>query len=512
MHVDRRLLRAGVILLVLLVGVVLSLPLTLPRGVRVRLVAALAERFDSEVQLRDLRVSVLPRLRVEGSGLVLRHEGRTDVPPLIAIESFSAEAGLIGLVGRPLRLRQVTLTGLEISIPPGGMSLDEDERRGGAEEGGSSPIIVDALSSSDAVLRLLRREPGKPPREFLIHHLSMEDTGADVPWTFRATLTNPTPPGQIETSGRFGPWNAPTPSRTPLEGRYDFSEANLAVFDGIAGTLSSTGGYAGVLERIEVDGEAAVPDFALPDVGQPVALKTRFHSIVDGTSGNTWLKPVDATFGRTEIRADGGIVEPEKGSGRTITLDVSMGDGRIEDILRLVSKARTPPMVGAFIMSAKFTLPPGRGKVIDRLTLDGSFEIARARFTKGSVQGKVDELSRKATPGTEGDDEQAASNFTGRFAMNGGVIRIPRVRFEIPGARVDVNGAYRPKSDALDFKGTVRLEAKLSEMTTGVKSVLLKIVDPLFRRDDRTVIPITVGGTVDQPKVGLDVGRTLRRE
>lgn len=514
MHVDRRVRRALVLLLVLLVGLVLSLPLTSPRGARVRLIAALSERFDSEVQLRELRVSVLPRLRVEGAGLVLRHRGRTDVPPLIAIEAFAAEAGLIGLIGRPLKIRQVRLEGLVISVPPGGMSLDEDDKEPSAEDrgGGRSPIIVDQLTSSGAVLRLLRREPGKAPREFLIHELSMEDAGADVPWTFAATLTNPTPPGEIETRGQFGPWDAPRPSATPLEGRYTFKEADLGVFDGIAGTLTSTGTFSGALERIQVDGEARVPDFSLPDIGRPVPLDTRFHSIVDGTSGNTWLKPVDAAFGRTKIRADGGVVEREGPRGRTITLDVTMHEGRIEDVLRLVSKAATPPMVGAFALKAKFTLPPGRDKVIDRVRLDGSFEIARARFTKGTVQGKVDELSRRATPGEDGDDERAASNFDGRFAMRGGVIRIPRVTFEIPGARVDMNGAYRTRGEALDFKGTVRLEAKLSQMTTGLKSVLLKIVDPLFRREGRTVVPITVGGTVDEPKVGLDVGRTIRRD
>ncbi|HXE80341.1 MAG TPA: hypothetical protein VNK41_06300 [Vicinamibacterales bacterium] len=524
MRVDRRLLRAVVILLVLLVGVVLSLPHTLPRGVRSRLVAALSERFDSRVELQDLRVSVLPRLRVEGGGLVLRHKGRTDVPPLIAIRSFSAEAGLAGLIGRPLRVRHVRLEGMEISIPPGGMSLDKaDAARekpvptGTAGEAhargtGGSPLIVDNLTSTDAILRLLRSTPGKAARVFTIHHLSMEDVGAEAPWSFRATLTNPTPPGEIETGGRFGPWNAPQPSQTSLEGTYTFSDADLGVFDGIAGTLTSTGRFTGVLERIEVDGKASVPDFALPDVGQPVALETTFHSIVDGTSGNTWLRPVNASFGRTEIRADGGIVEREGDRGRTISLDVVIEEGRIEDILRLVSKAKTPPMVGALALKAKFTQPPGRAKVIDRIELDGSFQIARAQFTKRAVQGRVDQFSRMATPGEDQDPERVASNFTGRFTMRDGIIRIPRVTFIIPGARVDVNGAYRTRGQALNFEGTVRTEAKLSQMTTGVKSTLLKIVDPLFRREDRTVIPVTVEGTVDQPKVRLDVGRTLRRD
>jgi hypothetical protein len=383
---------------------------------------------------------------------------------------------------------------------------------GGRDAPSESPIVIDRLTSTDAVLRILRRTPGKQPREFEIHHLAMSDVGADVPWAFRATLSNPTPPGRIDTQGLFGPWNAPQPSATPLEGTYEFRDANLSVFDGLAGTLSSSGTFGGVLERIEVDGRATVPDFALAGIGRPVKLETTFHSIVDGTSGNTWLKPVEAAFRRTEIRADGGVVERAGAAGRTVRLDVALHDGRIEDILRLVSKTTRPPMTGVFRLTAAFTLPPGRGKVIERIALDGSFEIARARFTKSSVQGRIDELSRKAQRGASDTEGTIASNFKGEFAMAGGVIRIPRVTFEIPGARVDVHGTYTLRSEALDFDGTVRLDARLSQMTTGVKSWLLKVVDPLFRRGGATVIPITVRGTVDEPAVKLDVGRTLRRK
>ena len=49
-------------------------------------------------------------------------------------------------------------------------------------------------------------------------------------------------------------------------------------------------------------------------------------------------------------------------------------------------------------------------------------------------------------------------------------------------------------------------------MTTGFKSALLRLIDGLFRHDDITIIPIVIGGTSDQPKVKLDIGRVLRRD
>ena len=68
------------------------------------------------------------------------------------------------------------------------------------------------------------------------------------------------------------------------------------MFKGIRGTLQSSGKFSGVLEHIDVAGEADVKDFALTSAGHAVPLKTAFHSIIDGTNGNTWLRPVDGTF------------------------------------------------------------------------------------------------------------------------------------------------------------------------------------------------------------------------
>jgi hypothetical protein len=537
---NRRWLRAGFTIAAVLVLFVLTLPVTLPSSLRTRLAAAVGERFGGTVEIESIRVSIFPRLRVAGDAVTVRHEGRTDVPPLIAIESFSADAGLLGLLGRTLRMRRVHLEGLEINVPPGGLNVDsaeDSEQESGdsddaaaetanaaggadiqvtadsAEPGKESPLIVDELLSERAVLRILRRTPGKAPREFDIEHLSMEDTGATIPWAFTATLTNPTPPGRIEANGTFGPWNADEPSRTPLAADYKFLDANLGDFDGIRGTLRSDGRFNGVLERIEVEGRTDIPDFALSDVGHPVHLKTTFRALVDGTNGNTWLRPVEAAFRDTIVHATGGVVERDGEDGRTVSLDVVMDEARIEDVLPLAVKSDEPPMTGALKLRAKLELPPGEAPPLEKLRLTGgSFEIDAARFPSGGVQAKVNELSKKA----QGDDkeegpaaEEVASDFTGRFEMGGGAIRFSEVTFTVPGARVDLKCEYAVASEALDFRGTVRLDAKLSQLTTGTKAFILKLVEPLFRRDNVTVVPITIGGTVDQPKFGLDVKRAF---
>src|SRR5712691_4680829 len=55
---------------------------------RGRLVAVLEHHFESEVQLNTLSVSSFPRITATGEGLVLRHKGHTDGPPLISIKKF----------------------------------------------------------------------------------------------------------------------------------------------------------------------------------------------------------------------------------------------------------------------------------------------------------------------------------------------------------------------------------------------------------------------------------------
>jgi len=508
---SRRTVTAGAVVAGLVVLAALSVPIAVGPTVKNRLLAALGDRFESAVDVESLRVSMLPRPRITGTKLVLHHKSRPgEAAPLITVASFSAEATVFGLMGKQLRLSRVHISGLEINVPPGGMHIDSDPSDSD-KPAKRSPLVIAEVISENAVLRILRSKPGKTPRVFEIRHLAMEQVGGDDPWPFRAELTNPTPPGQIRTHGTFGPWNADDPSSTPLAAEYQFSNADLGVFDGIQGTLESTGAFKGVLERIVVDGRASVPAFALSDVKQPVRLETTFHSIVDGTSGDTLLEPVDGTFLQTKIHATGGVVEREGEKGRTVTLDVVMNEARLEDVLRLAVKSREPPMIGALKLTAALAIPPGHRDVIDKLRLDGAFDVASARFTKRQLQAKVNEFSTKARGEPDDTPDPVVSDFKGRFRMRDGVIHLSNVTFSMPGAVVEVAGTFAMHSEALDFRGTVRLDARLSELTTGVKAFFVRLIDGLVRHDHITIIPISIGGTASAPKVTLDVGRLFKK-
>jgi hypothetical protein len=492
-------------LLVVVAVVLLSVATRLTPLVRERAIAALSERLQSQVELDAIQVAAFPRPAVIGSGLRIRHHGRSDVPPLLAIDSYSASAGLFGLVQSPMRLRTVELDGLVITIPP-----RDDDDAGNDRPAAGPRIAIDRVVSRRAKLQILPRDPGKLPRVFEIHDVTMRDLGNGGAAAFHALLTNPTPRGDIVTDGAFGPWRGDEPGLTPVKGQYAFTNANLDTIKGIGGMLSSTGTYDGMLSRIEVRGETDTPDFSVDVAAQPVPLHTRFHAVVDGTNGNTWLEEVEARIFETVILARGAVVRTQDVKGRKTTLDVTIDNGRIEDVLKLGMKATEPFMTGRMRLKTAFVLPAGEQDVIEKLQLDGTFTLEQARFSKVDVQRRINMLSQRGRGGADGDGPSVVSNLSARFVMRQGTLDFHSLTFAVPGAVVQLAGSMDLRRETLDFGGDLLLDAELSETVTGFKSVLAKIAQPLFRRrGGGSSLPIRIDGSFAKPAFGLDVKRAL---
>jgi hypothetical protein len=498
-------------------------------SLRQRLIRTLSEQLDSDVELGELTLHVFPALRAQGSNLVIRKHGRRDVPPLITVKSFHVDANLIGLWHK--HARHVQLDGLDIQIPPHGdgdaQESKESKRADGSRAKGSTAerskhdddmgegVVIDRLDADDARLFIIPKEADKDPKVWAIHHLVMHGVGVDEAMPFEATLTNGVPPGEIAVEGSFGPWGREEPGDTPLEGTFTFAKADLGVFKGIGGTLSSQGSFGGTLSILDVNGETDTPDFVISVGGHPFPLHTKYHALVDGTNGDTRLERIDGWFLSSYLLAKGAVLGAPKGHhGRTVTLDIAMDKARIEDITKMAVKAPTPPMTGGLKLTTKFVLPPGEKDVVDRLRLDGQFAIAQVKFTNYDVQGKIEELSKRAQAKTADlGKEHVVSDFQGRFKLADGRLVLPRLSFAVPGAKVDLAGVYGLKPETLDFKGQLLLDAKISQTVTGVKSLLLKAVDPFFKQKDGTgsAIPIKIGGTRSAPDFGLDVRRVFKR-
>jgi len=198
-------------------------------------------------------------------------------------------------------------------------------------------------------------------------------------------------------------------------------------------------------------------------------------------------------------------------NGHSVVLDVAVDRARIDDLLKLGVRTDPPVMTGAAELKTKLNLSPGNADVSNRLRLAGNFHISGAHFTNEKVQSKVDALSLRSQgrPKEAKDDvpDNVLSEMTGTFKLSDGLLSFSRLHFQVPGTKVDMTGKYSLDGNQFDFHGKARLEAKLSHMVTGWKSVLLKPVDPFFSKHGAgTEIPVKVSGTKSAPHFGLDFG------
>jgi AsmA-like C-terminal region len=475
-----------------------------------RLIETLSTRFDSHVELDDLQVSLIKGLAVSGRGL--RIFAPDDVvaagakDPIIAVRQFEFHASLFGLFLKPTHVSTANVQGLQIKIPPTSMR----EKGPKSRRRGKIKIVVDRIAFDDSQLVIDTDKPDRDPKVFVLKHIVLRNVSQDSPSPYDATLTNAIPTGEIHAVGTFGPWNPESPGDSAVTGNYTFQHAELNTIKGIGGILHSDGEFTGRLNRIEVHGTADVPDFTLDTANHPVPLYTRFSAIVDGTTGDTYLQPVQAKLGASEFSSSGAVVNV-KGKGHTIDLDVDVPAGHIQDFLQLAVKTQPPVMTGVLAMKTKLHIRPGKESVTQKLGMQGTFGLKQMHFTNPEVQDKVDMLSLRAQgdpKGAKPGAEDVTSRMTGKFKMVNGQLTLEDLNFVMPGATVQLAGVYTLDGKKFDFTGKVRTDAKLSQMVASWwKSWPLKVVDPFFHKHGAGAeIPVKVTGTNTAPKFGLDIG------
>ncbi len=526
---------AGAVLLALVVlGIVITVAIRRAEPMlRAAIVEKLEEHFHAHVELDSFRVSLRNGVWAEGKGLriwppaniagvdVPDSNGAFEAKPLIQLDDFRFHAPLHYKPGEPIRVSVVRLTGLVLDIPakPHFKQAETESLATPIDKSHSSMLrfVVDGIDCKNAHLTIETSKPGKLPLEFDIAHVKLSHVSLNNSMHFEAQLTNPRPAGTIVTSGSFGPWAVDDPGETPIAGSYNFENADLGVFKGIAGILNSTGNYLGVLRNLEVDGQTQTPDFRLTHYGAPMPLETTFHATVDGTNGDTWLHPVRATLGQSHFTAEGEVVgvPPQtlpngimKPGGHRIALNVTIDHQRMEDFLRLTSKGGAPVVTGELTVKTALEIPPGAEAVAGKMKLNGRFLLEDAAFTSTKVQNDVGALSMRG----QGDPkdaknagDQVRSAIESNFKMADGVITLPNLKYTVPGAQIDLRGTYGLDGGTLNFTGTARTEATVSKMVGGWKGFLLKPADKLFKKNGSgTEVPIHVDGTEQDPHFGVD--------
>jgi AsmA-like C-terminal region len=276
--------------------------------------------------------------------------------------------------------------------------------------------------------------------------------------------------------------------------------------------LSSQARFQGNLGHIGSQDSIDIPDFIVTRSQHSFHLAADFHAFIDGTNGNVRLERVTAAFLKTHVLANGKIAGSSGQHGTTAAIDLSVQDGRIQDVLRLFVRGPKPPFNGISSFRAHVIIPPGKRPFIEKVQLIGDFGIEGGQFAKASRQKDIDTLSDKARgrkPDEQLEDEdpeRVISDVAGHVELRDATATFVNSSFTIPGASAQMHGTYNLQSEAIDLHGTLKTDAEVSKMSSGLKSALLKPFDVFFKRKHAgAVVPVHLIGTYRDPQPGLDL-------
>jgi hypothetical protein len=376
--------------------------------------------------------------------------------------------------------------------------------------GGNNPNsnVIDQLVADGTVLEIVPKNSRQQTTRFLLPRFRLRGLGGNRALSFQTVVENPKPPGEITASGSFGPWKTGSAASTAVSGRYRFRHADLGVFRGIAGTLSSDGVFRGTFRDLQVEGAAEVPDFEAANSGHKFHLSGQFHALVNATDGDVTLEQAAALVGHTTVVARGRIAPTQTGQGKTASLDLAVQDGLIEEVLLLFVKDRRAPLMGITSFRARVTLPSGPEGFVRKLQLAGQFGIGGARFTNPRTETSLTHFSRRARGHKDHKDKdklaedpaRVLSDLRGRVSLQNGLATFSNLQFVVPGARAQMHGTYNLINERINLRGLLHMDAKLSNATTGFKSFLLKALGPFLKSNHRgEVLPVAITGTYDHP-------------
>jgi AsmA-like C-terminal region len=447
---------------------------------------------STKVEIGSFRGTYFPHPGCTARDVVFRHDPRSDIPPLIRIQQLTVRSTFLGMLRKHVSM--VRADGMQIYIP------SESHQKFNS----SSHMVIDELIANRCSLKFGRAK--NKQLEFSIHWGQLQNLGASGGMPFHVRLWGPEPPGEIEAAGSFGPWNRGNASKTPVSGHYTFQRADLSVFRGIAGILSSSGSFDGILEHIAVLGATDTREFTVTSSRHKAELDNRFNAVVNAINGDVSLPHVESQFRRTEIISSGSIAAQHARPGKVTTLDLYSKNGRIQDLFLLFITAARSPMSGITSWRAHVTLPPGRHPFLRKVQLVGEFGIDAGNFTRAQTQQNVNKLSAESRDQDDHDPATVLSGLKGHVELQEGSATFSDLSFSVPGAFAEMHGTYELISHKVDLHGTLKMDSSLSHTAHGPKVVILKLMDPFFKKKPKgSQVPVKITGTYENPSFGLDL-------
>lgn len=453
----------------------------------------LAQASDSTVVIRSYHPTYFPP-GCTLEGVEFRHGSNRF--KLITINKLVVEGSYLGILTR--HVPRITAIGARVFIPPFGGHVQFHSQH--------SKLVIDELVANGTGVEFTSADPGKGSLVFDVHEALLRAVRWGHPIRYRLKFHNPNPPGEIFAEGNFGAWADGHPQDTPMSGTYAFEHADLGVYGGIGGVLTSKGKFDGVFRHINVSGTTDTPDFVVTSGGRRHHLSTHFDAHVDATRGDTFLDRVEAHMGRTTLLARGSIAGTSETKGKNADLHFTTRHGRIEDILGLFVTSPRSPMSGDVSLVARAQIGLGKEPFLQKVRLQGRFGIDDGSF-KPKTQKDVNELSAGARGKNKEDPETVLTDLNGAVDLSEGVGTFSNLDFGVPGANARLRGTYNILNHAINLHGDMRVDKKISQTSSGVKALLLRVMDPIFRKIKKKgeVVPVHILGTYEKPEFGLDL-------
>jgi hypothetical protein len=467
------------------------------------LTAGLQDTFKTRVSIHRFLRFYFPH---PGCAVEFLTLSGADGKALASVEKMTITGRYSDLIFRPYHLADIRLDGLKVQIP----SVNDQKGFWNSETMNGSDVSKVSIGSVTAEGAELEFETENPtePLNFEIHKLRVDSIAAERPMNYQVSMSIPEPPGELESKGTLGPLRREI-AKIPVKGSAAMRNARLDKYPGIGGTLRSDDIFSGTLEQVQVSGNADIPDFHLKRPSHNVHVTSQFQVTVDATEGEARLRTVAAKIGQSNLHVQGSVAKNAKLGRRETTLDFTMARGRAEDLLWLFSSAAKPAMQGPTMCNGQVQVAKFGAGFLNSLRMNGRFEVTDGHFQR-EMQVKANELSARAQ-GKKVDNpaeaaEVAITSLSADVAIENGTAHLSRLYFEVPGARARVQGTYALEEHQVDLHGNLWTDATVSKDTTGIVSVLLKPIDPLFKRKHAgAMVEVEMNGKIEQPHFGVEL-------
>ncbi|HWG58940.1 MAG TPA: AsmA-like C-terminal region-containing protein [Candidatus Acidoferrales bacterium] len=529
----------GIVIAAAIITFVIVLAVRWPFS-RERVLRSLGETLGGTAKAERFRSTYFPHPGCIVESLeVTRSNGQAGAPPLALAKRMTIEASYGDFLLRPGYIAKISFDDLQVHIPArqssdsgsNGAQTESQDKKQNANAGGDpagnadgssgkskeqknsgSEIRTGEITANGATLEIERRK-GSKPLDFRFHSLSLTSVESSSAISFHATFSNAIPRAEVWAAGQIGPWKRGHLGETPVRGSYSLVNADLRAFPGISGTLASGGRFDGKLEGIAAQGKLCVPNFRVTRNHQQRPLGARFDLLVDALHGDVTLRQVNASLAHTDLVAHGSIAAAAGQSGKTVSLHFNSRNGRIEDLLNLFVRRPPAPLSGKADFEAQVTIKPKEAPFLKKVVLRGSFSISDGHFSNAGTQSKVNDLSELAS-GHKDEGQPAppvAASLRGDVLLQAGTAHFANLVLGVPGSSARMHGSYNLASNRIDFHGSMKTQAELSKESRGIKALLLKPLDPFFKKKHAGAeLPVAMTGTYAQPHYWIGPAAKVR--